>query len=212
GSGIQPGNSYLDADATLGYAGDLAGDLASWADAFKREADLLIYGCELASTTDGRSLVDVLSEWHAPAESARPRQQWAPSKVGALNSATASSFGVLTPPTGKPNRATPAIESTAWPNQKLSQIGETRTRICRPRRSSQATSSNYFQHPADLVSRLRPHSASAMNPPGTFADESALAPSIEIRSNFCRHQPVDCKSPVSSLAENRCKNIAARPR
>ncbi|MCP4890224.1 MAG: DUF4347 domain-containing protein, partial [Planctomycetaceae bacterium] len=49
GSGIQPGNSYLDADATLGYAGDLA----SWADAFKREADLLIYGCELASTTDG---------------------------------------------------------------------------------------------------------------------------------------------------------------
>ncbi|MDF1842341.1 MAG: DUF4347 domain-containing protein [Rubripirellula sp.] len=86
GSGIQPGNSYLDADATLGYAGDLAGDLASWADAFKREADLLIYGCELGSTTDGRSLVDVLSEWHAPAESARPRQQWAPSTVGPVNS------------------------------------------------------------------------------------------------------------------------------
>ena len=54
GDGIQLGNTRLD----IGTAASYAGDIASWASAMDADADLLIYGCDLASTSDGRALID----------------------------------------------------------------------------------------------------------------------------------------------------------
>ncbi len=57
GQGIQLGDTRLDVDTAGGYAGDIA----SWADALDTDADLLIYGCDLAGTSDGRALVDSIA-------------------------------------------------------------------------------------------------------------------------------------------------------
>ncbi|MEM9827754.1 MAG: DUF4347 domain-containing protein, partial [Planctomycetota bacterium] len=57
GDGIQLGNTKLTAESAGGYAGDLA----SWADALDDDADLLIYGCDLASTDDGQDLLAMLA-------------------------------------------------------------------------------------------------------------------------------------------------------
>ncbi|MEM9644880.1 MAG: DUF4347 domain-containing protein, partial [Planctomycetota bacterium] len=57
GEGFQLGNQRLD----LETAGDYAGDIASWGYALDTDADLLIYGCDLASTEAGRDLVDILA-------------------------------------------------------------------------------------------------------------------------------------------------------
>ncbi|QDU99016.1 DUF2341 domain-containing protein [Lignipirellula cremea] len=46
------GSTRLSVDSLAGYAGDLA----AWQGALRDGADLLIYGCDLASTEDGRSL------------------------------------------------------------------------------------------------------------------------------------------------------------
>ena len=46
GQGIQLGNARLDMDTAAGRAGEIA----SWALAFNDETDILIYGCDLAST------------------------------------------------------------------------------------------------------------------------------------------------------------------
>lgn len=54
GRGIQLGSTRLDVDAAIGYAGDIA----SWSSSLDPHADLLIYGCELASTHEGRALID----------------------------------------------------------------------------------------------------------------------------------------------------------
>ncbi len=54
--GIQLGNARLDVDTATGYAGEIA----SWANALDADADLLIYGCDLASTADGQALIDSL--------------------------------------------------------------------------------------------------------------------------------------------------------
>ena len=54
GQGIQLGNTRLDVDTAAGYASDIA----SWADSLDADADLLIYGCDLASTVEGRDLID----------------------------------------------------------------------------------------------------------------------------------------------------------
>ncbi|MFK8113887.1 MAG: DUF4347 domain-containing protein, partial [Rubripirellula sp.] len=54
GEGIQLGDTRLDLGTSLSYAGDIA----SWASAMDSDADLLIYGCDLASTVDGRALID----------------------------------------------------------------------------------------------------------------------------------------------------------
>ncbi len=54
GKGIQLGNTRLDVDTATGYASDIA----SWADSLDADADLLIYGCDLASTVEGRDLID----------------------------------------------------------------------------------------------------------------------------------------------------------
>ena len=56
GQGLQLGNTRLDVDTAAGYAGDLT----SWGDALDSDADLLIYGCDLASTENGRALVESL--------------------------------------------------------------------------------------------------------------------------------------------------------
>ena len=58
GNSIQLGATRLDEQSLLGYAGDVAG----WADSLADDADLLIYGCDLASTQSGRSLIDSLAQ------------------------------------------------------------------------------------------------------------------------------------------------------
>ncbi len=57
GQGIQLGNARLDAESAQGYSGDLA----SWAGSLDQDADLLIYGCDLASTSEGRALIDSIA-------------------------------------------------------------------------------------------------------------------------------------------------------
>ena len=57
GEGIQLGNTRLDLDSVSGYAGDIA----SWGQSLYGDADLLIYGCDLASTADGQDLIEVLA-------------------------------------------------------------------------------------------------------------------------------------------------------
>ena len=57
GEGLQLGNARLDLDSATGYAAQIA----SWADALDSDGDLLIYGCDLAGTADGRALIDSLS-------------------------------------------------------------------------------------------------------------------------------------------------------
>ncbi|RZI81348.1 MAG: DUF4347 domain-containing protein, partial [Rubrivivax sp.] len=57
GNGLQLGNGRLDADQLTSHLGELA----SWGDALSAEADLLLYGCDLASTGQGRALVDNLA-------------------------------------------------------------------------------------------------------------------------------------------------------
>ncbi|WP_230182820.1 DUF4347 domain-containing protein, partial [Aquabacterium sp. CECT 9606] len=56
-SGLQLGNGRLDGAWLTGHMGDLA----SWGGALSAEADLLLYGCDLASSSEGRALVDNLS-------------------------------------------------------------------------------------------------------------------------------------------------------
>ena len=56
GNGIQLGDTQLD----LATAEGRAGEIALWADALDAEGDLLIYGCDLASTEDGQTLIESL--------------------------------------------------------------------------------------------------------------------------------------------------------
>ncbi|MEM8672094.1 MAG: DUF2341 domain-containing protein, partial [Planctomycetota bacterium] len=55
--GIQLGNTRLSDQSIDAYAADLAG----WSNALDGHADLLIYGCDLASTEEGEMLVDELA-------------------------------------------------------------------------------------------------------------------------------------------------------
>ncbi|MCC9598944.1 DUF4347 domain-containing protein [Stieleria sp. JC731] len=57
GSGIQLGNSRLDSQSIQGYAGELV----QWRNALDVDADMLVYGCDLASTDQGRLLVDSIA-------------------------------------------------------------------------------------------------------------------------------------------------------
>ena len=57
GEGITLGNMQLDIDSASSYAGDIA----SWGHALDSDADLLIYGCDLASTESGQDLIDILA-------------------------------------------------------------------------------------------------------------------------------------------------------
>ncbi|EMI57701.1 LamG-like jellyroll fold domain-containing protein, partial [Rhodopirellula sallentina] len=57
GEGVQLGNVKLDQDSSLDYAGDIA----SWGHAMDSDADLLIYGCDLASTVEGQDLIEMLA-------------------------------------------------------------------------------------------------------------------------------------------------------
>ncbi|PNY36817.1 hypothetical protein C2E31_10670, partial [Rhodopirellula baltica] len=57
GSSIQLGNTRLDSQTVNGYAGALA----SWQSVLDSDADLLIYGCDLASSDAGRELLDSLA-------------------------------------------------------------------------------------------------------------------------------------------------------
>uniref|UniRef100_UPI0016047CB9 DUF2341 domain-containing protein n=1 Tax=Stieleria mannarensis TaxID=2755585 RepID=UPI0016047CB9 len=59
GRGLRLGDSRLDIDTADGYSQRIA----SWAGALDADADLLIYGCDLASSTDGRALIDTLAAW-----------------------------------------------------------------------------------------------------------------------------------------------------
>ncbi len=53
---VRLGDVWLNADRLNGYAGDIA----QWSDAFAPEGDLLLYGCNLASTADGQSFLEGL--------------------------------------------------------------------------------------------------------------------------------------------------------
>ncbi|QDV13542.1 Bifunctional hemolysin/adenylate cyclase precursor [Rosistilla oblonga] len=57
GRGIDLGDTFLDVDSLSGYASDIA----LWGDALSHDADILIYGCDLASTADGRTLVEAIA-------------------------------------------------------------------------------------------------------------------------------------------------------
>ncbi|MFG0253495.1 MAG: DUF4347 domain-containing protein, partial [Rhodopirellula sp. JB053] len=57
GEGVQLGNVKLDQETSLDYAGDIA----SWGHAMDSDADLLIYGCDLASTVEGQDLIEMLA-------------------------------------------------------------------------------------------------------------------------------------------------------
>ena len=57
GSGIQLGNTRLDSNSLAGYAGEVS----QWSDALDADADLLIYGCDLASTSEGQTLIDAIA-------------------------------------------------------------------------------------------------------------------------------------------------------
>ncbi|MDV6029055.1 MAG: DUF4347 domain-containing protein [Phycisphaera sp. RhM] len=57
GQGLQLGNTRLDLYSANGYAGDIS----SWAGSLDTDADLLIYGCDLASTAEGRTLIDSIA-------------------------------------------------------------------------------------------------------------------------------------------------------
>ncbi|WP_158222671.1 DUF4347 domain-containing protein [Rhodopirellula sp. MGV] len=52
------GDSVLDQYSLDGYAGQLA----SWRSALSEQADLLIYGCELAETESGRTMLEAIAE------------------------------------------------------------------------------------------------------------------------------------------------------
>lgn len=54
---VKLGNSWLSMDNVGGYAGQLVG----WRDALAADADLLVYGCDLASNEDGQTLIESLS-------------------------------------------------------------------------------------------------------------------------------------------------------
>ena len=54
GEGIQLGNTYLDMTSATGRAGEIA----SWGNSLDVDADILIYGCDLASTAEGQTLID----------------------------------------------------------------------------------------------------------------------------------------------------------
>ena len=55
-TGVQLGNVWLTLDNIGGYAGDLV----KWRGALASDADLLIYGCDLASSDDGQQLIESL--------------------------------------------------------------------------------------------------------------------------------------------------------
>ena len=55
---VKLGNSWLQIDNLDGYAADIAG----WGNALDVDADLLLYGCDLAAGEDGQALIEALSE------------------------------------------------------------------------------------------------------------------------------------------------------
>ncbi|MCC9656619.1 cadherin domain-containing protein [Rhodopirellula halodulae] len=57
GEGIQLGSDRLSLDSAPAFAGDIA----SWGHALDTQADLLIYGCDLASTVEGQDLIEMLA-------------------------------------------------------------------------------------------------------------------------------------------------------
>ena len=69
GSGLQLGNVKLDLDS----ATSRAGEIASWGAALDTDADLLIYGCDLASTEDGQTLICLLYTSPSPRDKRQSR-------------------------------------------------------------------------------------------------------------------------------------------
>ena len=57
--GLQLGSTWLDGRSMLGHSEAIR----SWQRAFGADGDLLLYGCDLAATDAGRSLVHSLAEW-----------------------------------------------------------------------------------------------------------------------------------------------------
>ncbi|WP_146582950.1 DUF4347 domain-containing protein, partial [Neorhodopirellula pilleata] len=57
GAGVVLGNTKL----TVGSAPSYAGDIAAWGHALDAQANLLIYGCDLARTTEGQDLIEMLA-------------------------------------------------------------------------------------------------------------------------------------------------------
>ncbi len=55
---FQVGGTWID-DLTLAWQSDL---IASWQDSFAEDADLLLYGCNVASTADGQAFVEALAD------------------------------------------------------------------------------------------------------------------------------------------------------
>lgn len=53
---VKLGSSWLSSDSIAGHVGDLV----NWGDALAEDADLLIYGCDLANSAEGRTLIDLL--------------------------------------------------------------------------------------------------------------------------------------------------------
>ncbi len=58
GGGIQLGSTWLTQENVAAYGGEIAG----WQDSLASDADLLIYGCNLAESESGEELIDSLAE------------------------------------------------------------------------------------------------------------------------------------------------------
>lgn len=58
GGGIQLGRTWLAQESLAAYASEISG----WGDSFSPDADLLIYGCNLAESESGEELIDSLAE------------------------------------------------------------------------------------------------------------------------------------------------------
>ncbi len=54
---VKLGSTWLTQDNLAGYVGEIA----RWGDSLSTDADLLFYGCDLAATSDGQSLIDSLA-------------------------------------------------------------------------------------------------------------------------------------------------------
>ena len=54
---VKFGSTWLNSDSISGYVSDIVG----WRDSFAADADMLIYGCELAESVEGRTLIDMLA-------------------------------------------------------------------------------------------------------------------------------------------------------
>ena len=123
---MQLGGARLDADTLL----QRAGEVAAWGAALSADADILLYGCDLAETTLGQGLVrdlasltgaDVAASTDTTGAAARGGNWTLEMQTGAIQAALAPSMaeqahwqGLMATYTADPTKADGAIGSLRW--------------------------------------------------------------------------------------------------